>query len=1547
MVPKFMHFEVPRINFDFEFYNDGRPQAAERIFNFNVNSFLISSALVDTGKEILVPVSLTIHRADLPTIRRLLELGMEGKTDKMGIRIKYGGEFLKELKVGSLMYWLKDLILDIPIGELYAKMKAKSAVEEQQAKLARPERTEPEANTSTTASAPAPPNTNTKENVEKNQIASVRFLKVEKVPNGGNFVFQFRILRSFASNFIGKLPELNFELNYEDAKLLGIKFLSNNVEAGTKYLELNFEVSVSNLRKLVYIMMRASNRGTAKLHEMIPEIKKITKLEFKSIVSEDKNMLSSLLSVFDADILFDDNGSVTVVSKSTSTQLYPRPVDPRSISAQKASEPQLNEKNKDKEKKNLELSTKFAINNAENAANKKFVDIEASINLKEKPYGGDFARISWETFVLSVKNKQNLLLTFKIHQGLVNVGVSGGITPFSASFSTGITIPSDDKNLEALGKVLSTFTKGKEDLLTLDFEIEYQNEETKAHQSTESIKLDAVIPCKSLLLPENSEAKPKDEPKESDADDKQLPKESEAKQPERTDFLGKVKNSILSFVSFQASTFFFHATYPNGHYCKQQVPEDEFDMKMNIEIALPMIEANVCSSENGGTMTPLHCFASGGISRPMEFSIEMIDSQICHVESTVLPQEVGAYLSGLDTIKEATKIDYNDNEIPIHVAVKDVAALAAFCMKFNAKKPQFLTVGPVDKASSINNFIGVVVSSIFAIELPEPQKAKKLTETAEKETKDSAEIEPVLVQFNPANPAILDLKSSSPSNKELILDVGFRLPKKAFEGITIAGESDNSFDWPAVQWGSFKYTVGINGAFEASISMKRGQIDMKKEGIIPSALMDFGFRFTLATQNNYVLGSTALRQLFGTLKKYFTFTDQNEKNDLYHKLFVSETDKILYYKFAMNSPRGLIDRSVFLAEGEVPLKNLVTVGDALIKNVLLESKKEEADSSEVKNEPPVNAETVERNLFSGSKVTMKTVSSKYGLPHLKFPCLIPTLCKGTAPKEEQRVSQDHPTELAFELKNILKPVTQLIGRKLGPVLQKFKLANYPSHLRFKYSSISAFWVTFMLNGAGLVSVGLNPFEIDRNAMMTYDERFKFIELVPDATIKTVDKFEIGLQLYFPDTLLGLRSTLSMLRKESQMMPPIAPIYFTSKPDGSFEKKELSNAPFYIALGSDDRQNPQRNNLISALMAACLQEIVAPAINMSDESLKRIHEPQVERESTSETEMSVISTTDMLKIGGCLLTGSSCDSTYDYNYNVRMPFENEILRFIFPATSIIRLYIEKALIMQIVTDARRQNVLEIASKKGLSFLGNANICFNGLYSKEKQLSRSIKSYIREGKDLAPSKLQIILGQDIDINVNIELPLYAFGEYLNSKFPSISKLFRSTDKGPFNRLISEKAELNDLVRQARRERTNCLYRSDQTEHDPTDYSYSVIFYEKGKEVISTGMKVPLYLQLRNGNDEILCGRPKNVDNFQIEFIRTESQQGFIKLVDLFSYKCPATDEYKVTATAKYDARFNLFVIDEVTFLHTGRYQIKLIFGTSVSILDETIIYVKNDF
>lgn len=1632
MIPTFLTVQVPAISLKANFFlveNEHEKISTGPFLSMGevkIEPFLLHTApLNDLKKEIQFKVTLKIENDDVKGLSRLLELVRDEQKEKIGIQILQGNN---EKKIGGLMHWLKDFVIDIPLKYVLKNEQPQTGTELVESlenkSVAKLDDTEEKHN----------PNQHIEENGVKKKIAAFNFLRIETLNLGGSFIFQIKILRSAAPFIMGKLPELDFGVithnesdDKKNAKLFTINVTSNEVTKETEVIEINIKLNVENFEYLVYSGLRANKMGSDKYHKKVPEVKQISSLK---VNSNSNNIISKLASVFNVEILFNDDGIDKIKFQNSEKVIFPKPIkeDSNEVS-KKIDNPKIEIVTK---KKQLELKSKFAISDEQN-----IVKIASSLQMDEIFYNNDYVHASWENFTLKLKYMEETILQFQIQKGSMDVGVKNDINPIFINFSTDITIPSEERNLKKLSEILKSFLESENDILDLRFEIFSESE------ANGSFILNAPIPCKMLLNPETvkkieasdgniavEEKKPetdqvKDQlPNESNSvsiadhdkskakeqlakedhenfkktPEKDEPKINEVPTSKREDFIGKIQNSILSFISFQASTWLFHVSYPDGQYCKNV---DSFDLKLNVEISLPMIEANVCSKPR--IEDELSCFASAGISRPMKYFIDIIDDQICHVASEVIIQKEKTLPD--ENTRQNTEITYVKNEIPIHISIKDVPNLVLFGEWAATKKTQFVTLGPVKDGSAFNNLIGYIVSTSFSKIIPEPEVKQNekdgaigekasiekgeihindSTETvASKDSANKVAEKSILsakkiISFNLDTPAILQFQGFSKDQNNLEILLGFKLPENAFENIRIAEYTKNKFEWPVLQWGMFDYSVGIEDIFELSFSMKRGQIDIQDDfdGIVPVLLKDFALRIKLQTNKQYTIGSTGLRQVFGKLNSYFQNGDDKEKTIEIENFFEQLPKKHLFYKFIMNGPRGLNDESILYSKGMVQLMDLVNVGKAIYTR----RKHPDDNIGIIQNESKIGSNSIdnnsnepdENNIFEKAKITMKTIPKDH-LEQINFPCLIPALCGEDFSSSEDGKVQNNPFDMIFDIENVLQPATQLVASKLGSVLENFKMTHYPSHFRIKFIAENDIWVTLMLNGAGIVSVGLKPFEFDRTAFIEYnkDTTADFIPegVSPDilnnyGNDQNIDNFNIILNIKFPDSIVGLRSALAIFRKESLFMPPIAPVPFNADENSV----KLSNPPFAIALSSDDPEKSESDkNLLSALIASMIPEKVFPGINPNDELISifndyhdfgnqetKPQEAQKKSKSTDNGTNIEIGSLDYTKIGrliACLFTGTNCGTQFDMNFNVMMPFDVKFLKLLLPSTSIVRLFVDNAPIFQVVADAKEQRKLEVSSEKGLHILGTSNLCFSGLKQVSDTSTNRISSYLFSTKSV-PMKFQVIFGHDINLTANLHFPFYAAAsivqKYGVKQFGSFFG-FKSSKQSP----ISMSTKLFD---ESRPERKECLDHSlseDDINARINDISYenTVLFYDQKDIELSPEKKFNLYFQLRTKKDLVVCNSPFSDDKLKVIFIYESQRNSFINLIKTLTN---SIDKNEFSFDAMYDMNTNLFKLNDVILPYTGRYLVKVNGATNENsskvkefVLSNTILYLKHEY
>ena len=1572
LVPEFLTLEVPEINVQAAFYklNDQKPTDFSKFIQFSTKPFLVESApSEDLKKELLIEFSILMDADDAINTQKLLKMARDNLKNEIGIQLKQGDKFLKNKLAGGLMFWLRNFILNVPVGKILAEKEISDAELKKQQLLDSNKNkiTEIKVENLTEKEEDRKSEIINKEKVKlvKNQIVSIKLIKAVKVQGGGTFQVQIRILHSIVKFLVGKFPEISLDAKLirdspfvTDDRLIGLKISSSEITETSDKIDILIDLTLKNLKDLVYTGFRVGNLGTEKMHEIIPEIAKIKGVQ---VLGTSDNIISKLASVFSVEVLFGAKGIESVHFIDSPVQLYPASesntpktqlLPAESGTKQESSSPQQNSLSKDAKKK-LDVAAMFAIENLE-----EDLKISASIDLAELPYFGDYVHLGWSEFKLEMRYNLKPLLNFKLHQGSFNVGITGGIKPFIGAFGTEITIPAGMNDLKDLAEFLKAFSGSEDQLFNFEFRIYYGN------SKNDEIVLGATIPCKKLVLPEPVKIPQSDDIAKIIEEIQE--NQENPKSPPRTDFIGKVKNSVLSFVSFQSPTLFFHVAYPNQVYCPNGAGED-FDLKINLKLFLPTIEANLCAKES--SEGDLKCFASAGSTRPMALTVDIIDDQICHVESKILNADT--VIQGSDKIKESTQINFENNEIPIHFSIRDITALVRFAEMAGGKRQQFLTLGPVNDATNLNKFIGVIISSIFSIEIPEKQvlapvskivdEAKILKEAAEKTKQNKDSFKRYLnIPFQPNLPAVLEISAKSDKINELELLAGFRLPPNALDGIQTVVTPDLMFNWPVLQWGVFDYTIGVKGIFEASITSKRGQIDLKDDGIVLSALNDFAIRFKLSTDENFPLGSTGLRQFIGTLMNYFKTSVAFRPS--FDKKFIAHNEKSkLYYNFRMSGPRGLNDPKIFFANGEIFLKEILALVDAVIHRAPLPPLTEEQKQEEKVQPSPED----QSDPFEHVKITMKTIP-KINQPELYIPCLVPALCKDSLSVDDE-VVQTSPVDLIFELKNVLLPVTALVGSKLGPVLEIFKMSQYPSHLEFRFTSFSEIWLTVLLNGAGVVSLGLAPVEFSRKAIITYNSANTMILRDSDPNqISSVDNFEVSIKVHFPKTLIGIRSALSIIRRELLLGTPVPPAIY----DLNKKIVYLSNPCFYFALSSDNRVSSRGNNLLSALIAAAMPEQKASGINPTDEQLNFIKNAAVDNvnaEKNTEGLGMVQIISSGISIAACLTTGLKCDDEIDLNYNMKLDFPVKALKFILPSTSIFRLFLDGIPVVRFIADSRRQRHLQISSLTGINVLGTANICLNGLERAQygNRNIENISKYFLEDKDktkLVPIEFQLVLGHDIKFKANLFFPLHKLRSFLVKKFTpktlkNIFSLFSNSAAGSKVSTISLGPESESERRlfefqlkesEIPEERIECLRISNDAKEkrlSEIDYSNTAIFYEIGNEIIKPNANTRIFLQLRTRSDEVVCGQPSETSDFKLKLIRHESQQGFIKLIQIFSQKAPK-EKIEIIFTPKFNHVLNLFEVD-IDLPYTGRYTVTLTYAHKEQIIPDSIIYVKNDY
>lgn len=240
-----------------------------------------------------------------------------------------------------------------------------------------------------------------------------------------------------------------------------------------------------------------------------------------------------------------------------------------------------------------------------------------------------------------------------------------------------------------------------------------------------------------------------------------------------------------------------------------------------------------------------------------------------------------------------------------------------------------------------------------------------------------------------------------------------------------------------------------------------------------------------------------------------------------------------------------------------------------------------------------------------------------------------------------------------------------------------------------------------------------------------------------------------------------------------------------------------------------------------------------------------------------------------------------------------------------------------------------------------------------------------------------KLRVIMGRDVDLSAELHFPfklLSSLAKRQSTKFAQKIETVKSAMSWAdswihyASNTVSKVTKVvvpifkpskqvytltTKQIKMFRPERRQCLD-SKLNDIDMNDrlldlsYENTAIFYEKGKEVFAAGPeKNTLYLQLRTKGEEVVCGLPLKNKDLQVILVRDEKQQGFINLVNLFSYKRPVQDApEEFESETVFDHSTNLFVV-KVSLPHSGRYKIQLKFGNYAEFIPNALVYVKNDY
>lgn len=1622
-LPDFLTLSLPEIQLQVDFdkllghkKDDNHNQdlnGGGKIMGLRIQPILMQPSLDDPSKEIQIHATLRIEQSDAVHFQNLLKLARDQKFDQIGVKIRQPTDFIQKVDKNSFMYWLRDFVLKVPLGDLMEEqLNNYKMSRNQKKKIKHPSKPETQAENDTHLQT----QTQTSIEIEAHRAVAIKFAHAKRIdPNGGEFLMQITISRAFVDFLSGKLPEVRLKSHLPDGtELVEFSISSEEINDKSENININLQLRVRNMKTLIYAALVGSGQGRnigkdlsenkVTSAEVIKRFTEMSAIRTLQISGSDDNILSSFANIFSVDVKIGDEGLQEVTFRDSKMVIYEfeknkKDTDKKEDNSEDNTDISINEDDKSKTKSKTTAAAKrkikmyFAIENQE-----KHLNIGASIELKKQPYFGEYAHIGWGHFGIGLIYESKKIFDYNIQAGSLDVGFSQGIRPFSGNFVTGISIPADPEHLTNLKQFLDKFLNNEDEFIDFTMEILYQGQ-------SESILLDSQIPSKKLMT-KMSEIRPtnRDKPDKKDemvvkgikddVKDKSTQKQKIIPSiPIKETFLSNISNMILRLISIQAPTLIFHASYPNLNFCSKESTEN-YDDLISVTASIPTIEVNVCQKDG-------NCFARAGTSRPIIFKGILINGEICNLQSRVL--EADTQLPDAFATKHTTPFIFENNEIPIFASVTNLPILIQVVDAVGVKKPQSFTIKHEETSSNLNKVIGTLSSSFVNIDLPSKEEGTKKEKIDEKKPESADKVKR---EFSTL-PSRLEIGSSSKSSQELDLTIGFRLPEGSLKGIdTGVSEPKNHFKWPIIQWGHIDYKLGVVDIFDLQLSINRGEIDLKKEGIVVPALENMAVRIKMNINPKFYIGSTAIRQIVGFINRYVS--SPSPKEPIFNPSFVPKVfpkADMIYYDFVMDGPRGVDDHSQLQAAGEFKVTSVFEMLDIIAnrpKNTV-----EVAKTAQLQNN---NNNEKNPNPFKDIRVALKSNLSEK-LPVLNLPCLMPAICSDQELRDEnyKTTKQSGTVNLSLELFNALKPATEILSKSLGPVMEMFKMSEYPSKLQFQFTSLSDISTTVLLDGSGMVSLKLAPFEFSRTVSIPYKLDLE-TDVGKDHHVLSNDKsasdiFTLNVDLGIPKTIIGIRSTLNVFRAETLLQPSVPPVYIYSDEKKEMKKLILSNQPINVGFSSDyplQEDNRKEGNLLSALANSFLKDLTIPGLGQTDvqsDSQIQIQQKTDEKAVSVKKEkeqgspssgLGYISTASKAAMLSCATTGLGC-SRLDLVYNVDLPFNEERFEVIFPETGIVRVLFDDVPIVQVVADAKRSKHLIFSKRTGISALGTISAQLTGLNENEfgskgsdfdkiiahpesKASSTNLFSYfLGKNNEKAKFSVHVLLGHDVSFTTDIhfslpkiityarkhinvgEIAYSAASNYISSFWSSKQEQNVPINPKPKTQNKSIDSNIRPLVSETDPEHLTCIdpdllsSKERNNRLNKVEFKNSFIFYESGQEHISIlpNKKFKLFLQLRTADEEQICGQVHGAERLGIQLRRLEDKQGFVKVERIFGLNSPKADYLKTIHYSTFNEISSVYEFKDITLPHSGRYEVSIVKDKITYDLPNTVVYVKNEY
>lgn len=1552
--PDFLSVDVPEMRWSLA-YNPSENNGAEdrKLISVELKPFAISKveSSTDPDPRVQIKIAIIISNDHTNNISQLAQMFLESKENDVKFVVGVDRNFASLQKPGSLMYWMRNLQIRADLKQL-SNFSKKSA-EAKDNSEGKKQTDKPSSSIKIEDSAPK---TQLQRDIDIIYRAILKNIKIKIVKlsltedgKGSTLNIRIRMLRKRIltalglSNrvFYGNFPGLGFQISKistgekEFTRLLKVLFEAKTVESRHKRIDFSLLLTLNHFLKEIpaYVASKTGDKNVGNpavewARDAFLSLKTIERLHLKF---DDQGIFSRIASFGNCYIHLDENLKPSKISFETSK---------REISLESSQSVQ-NTLSAAKTFMMNRIKTDIVVKNKQNEANEPTaVTLGAKIKIQERPnYSPKQILLSWGDFYLDLVRDDRAVVSFAVQQGYVVIGFDGSVVPVVGSVNLQLTIPTKNDDVKSLQTLVGQFLPNVKvpDNSNLGIAVRFGTAGSQYKHSLPVALLKAIKEGKYKLSQVVGENFLPSTDKKSGNKAAKVAKEEPAK-----NLFADLANSVFQLVSFQAPTVFLHINIPTTKYCDAS-KRANYDVKINANIAVPVLQVNLCAKLP--EEQAFNCFLRAGTSRPVIFSTEIIDGQVCFLESKVLPAE--EVILGSQEIISITAYQFQSNEFPIHVSLSNVANLVRFGRLNSEKKKQILSLGAWDDSTAIQKLIGRLGSTLLNIEVP-LQKPEKV------ETK----------QVNlPSDPPKLNIRQTDDSasvsvtlksltRRKIQLYASLALPSYVLQGISTALDPLNLYKWPVLRWSVLEYQFGIPDAFTATLKVTPGELDIKPDGPV-LALNPVAVTVSLDVDidERVDFGATGMRQIFSELKKYIEMEPKQRAGAFEPEFFTYIREQRLKYYIKTSGTHGLQDTNVFAADGGFYLIDIFNTLDAV--------RKVEGESLIIK--------LLKVNPFKDLKIGLTSAPSAEVIgPKFDLPCLVPSLCQDNKQTTVVSNGQD-AINLYLEISNFLLPLTEMLGVGFGMMLSSLKFSHLPSHYQLNVNAETEIRTAFMVNGAGVAEIGLHPFKFSRKAKITYPG----MEFNPNERTEEekqqVDHLVLKIDFGFAPTISKLSPSLSFVRASDLNLPVVVPPLYYKRENHKLTRVKLVNPDIQIAFGNDRLLADGKSSLLATLISAILQEISVPGIKPNE--LLNEDKP-TDKTNQPERKLVKILTPSSQLLGSLAIFGAQAigfsvpTASIDVQLQVDIPFDSPILSINLAKKIQVRLYYKDMPFLQVLiepADANAQRILIAKSQEGYVPLRvSVSINFSGVDG-ERPIDENTRTELwrhafdknREfssDRKLLPITIKAQLGDEATLTAALAYPIYNLLYWIRSKQPDrVPTSSGSLEANYFHpssiSIYPGATALKPALRECIDGKAVTVPVERKYRLETVTLQNTAIFYEEGKATILPKEDVNVYFQLRNHEHLPVCGLPKKIEQIKLVLTRENAHQPDVQLIKMFNCMLPQAEEVLQFDT-QFIPEFSIFKAT-INLPYAGIYKVQFKYGYNFANeenIDDLAIYAN---